>query len=94
MVAKKPVTVKETPREKQLRAQLDAVNKAYAAAEAKGNRALMKKLGAKGRDLWRQLYGSEGINGVSSEEIGCGDRPCDQCKGDEEAIREAGGRHL
>jgi hypothetical protein len=51
MATKKPVTVKETPREKQLRAQLDAVNKAYAATEAKDNRALMKKLGAKGRDL-------------------------------------------
>jgi hypothetical protein len=34
------------------------------------------------------------INGASSEEIGCGDRPRDQCKGDEEAIREAGGHHL
>lgn len=91
MSAKKPVVIKETLREKQLRTQLDAVTKAYAAAEAKGNRALMKKLGAKSRDLWRQLYGSEGING---EEIGCGDRPCDQCKGYEEAVREAGGRHL
>jgi hypothetical protein len=91
MAAKKPV-VKETPREKQLRAQLDAVNKAYAVAEAKGNRGLMKKLGAKGRDLWRQLYEVEGTEGET--EIGCGDRPCDQCKGDEEAVREAGGRHL